>query len=241
MRSSRHDLSATSATGGPRADTDNQICKFCHTPHKANSTWSLWNRRLPTWTYNWGTDLDGNAFTRTTNGTLLPTSLKAASKRCLSCHDGSIAFGDLFNAGGGQAGMVVVDPTSMAGLQYQFGANGNMGTNHPISVPYAGQSGYNGLTSGVPASQVDNGIGGWWRITSAGCDGIYGACTEATGAPLDGTRINLVPESPGATVYGVECVTCHEPHNKYQATSNFKFLRLRVSNQSAICRSCHNK
>ncbi len=186
--------------------------------------------------------------TKTTAGTTLPTTLKLKSKLCLGCHDGTIALGDVSNAGQGKAGVIsvpaVVGLVDAAGklidATHIIGAGGNMGGNHPISIPYAGQIGYNGISSAVPAAQVDNGVGNYWKMTTTGCTSPTGICTEATGAPLDGTKINLVPNTPGAlTNAGVECGTCHEPHNKY--APNLYFTRVDVANASALCRSCHNK
>lgn len=238
IRNTRHDLSLTSVTGGPKADTETQICKFCHTPHKAQSTSFLWNhRQTRNANESWGTDLDANALTQTTKGTHLPSTLHSASKRCLGCHDGSVALGDTSNAGDGAPGIIAVgDPMSVG---KRVGLGGIMGTNHPTSIPYAGQAGYNGITSGVPAGEVDDAVGNFFRVTNSNCDGLGGYCTTAPASDgRNGTHINLVPEAPGSSVVGVECTTCHEPHNKYNFTW---FLRVKNSNASGLCRSCHNK
>ena len=251
IRNTDHDLSNSSTAmlkNGLAAN--NQICIYCHTPHKAQSTQFLWNH-TPTavvaWT--WGADLDGAALTKTTAGTTLATTLRSGSKRCLGCHDGSTAIGDVSNAGEGAAGIIpglasiatFTDATGkLIDATHQIGVGGNMGGNHPISIPYAGQTGYNSLTSSVPAASMGGAVGGFYDVATAGCTSSTGVCT---GAPVtdgrNGPAINLIPNLAGGTTnVGIECATCHEPHNK----SGFPFFaRVDVENASGLCRSCHNK
>src|SRR6186997_315535 len=80
IRNSAHDLSNSSATSTLKNQeaTHNQLCIYCHTPHKAQSSQLLWNHS-PTLTasWTWGNDLDGNALTKSSEGTTLPTSLRS--------------------------------------------------------------------------------------------------------------------------------------------------------------------
>ena len=248
IRNSDHDLSNSStATLKNQNAANNQICIYCHTPHKAQSTQFLWNHS-PTANvaWNWGNDLDGNALTTTTTGTPLPTTLRSGSKRCLGCHDGSVALGDVSNAADGAAGIVsgfasIVGLTDAAGkltdATHTIGVSGAMGGNHPVSIPYAGQSGYNGIVSKAVA---DNAIGGYFTVTTAGCVSTTGVCTTAPATDgRNGAAINLIPNVAGGTTnLGVECSTCHEPHNKFGFMA---FGRVDVTNASGLCRSCHNK
>lgn len=249
IRNSAHDLSSSS-TAVLKNASDNQICKYCHTPHRAQSTQFLWNHTASlntSWT--WGNDLDGNTLTRTTRGTPLPGTLRSGSKRCLGCHDGSVAIGDVSNAGNGSAG-VIPGLASIAGMTdangklidagFMLGAGGNMGGNHPVSVPFAGQTGYNGLNSSVPAALTGGAIGGYWGVSTAGCLSPTGVCTTAPVSDgRDGSKINLVPNAAGGTTnLGIECSSCHEPHNQFGYSY---FARVDVSNASGLCRSCHNK
>ena len=251
IRNSDHDLSNSSTAplkNGVAAN--NQICIYCHTPHKAQSTQFLWNHTPTTQTaWNWGNDLDGNALTKTTTGTTLPTTLRSGSKRCLGCHDGSVALGDVSNAADGAAGIIaglasVATFTDAAGklidATHQVGVGGAMGGNHPVSIPYAGQTGYNGISSSVVAANMGGAIGGYYDVATAGCVSTTGVCTSAPATDgRDGTLINLIPNVAGGTTsLGVECATCHEPHGKYAGPM---FTRVDVSVASGLCRSCHNK
>lgn len=249
IRNSNHDLSASSTTI-LKSTSDNQICKYCHTPHRAQSTQFLWNHTASTQTsWSWGNDLDSSALTKTTRGTPLPGVLRPGSKRCFGCHDGSVAIGDVSNAGGGAAGVIpglasIVGLTNAAGQLINtaklIGQGGNMGGNHPVSIPYAGQTGYNGLNSSVPLALTGGAAGGYYGVATSGCVSPTGVCTTAPASDgRDGSKINLIPNIAGGTTnLGVECSSCHEPHNQFGYAY---FSRVDVSNASGLCRSCHNK
>ena len=251
IRNTKHDLSSSSSGGLVINQAgNNQICIYCHTPHQAQSTAMLWNHAASANTsWTWGTDLDGNALTATATGTLLPGTLRSASKRCLACHDGTVALGNVSNAGSGVTGTILglagiagytssagnlTDPSKLIGT-----SGGNLGGNHPVSIPYAGQSGYNGISSSVPASWLGGAVGGYYSATTAGCVSPSGVCTAATGDGRIGANINLIPNTAGTTTnVGVECTSCHEPHNKY----GYQWFTVAdVTNASGLCRSCHNK
>ena len=157
-----------------------------------------------------------------------------------------MALGDVSNAGDGAAG-VIAGLANLAGFTdasgklidatHLVGASGSMGGNHPVSIPYAGQTGYNGLNSSAVA---DGTIGNYYAATTAGCISTTGVCTAAPSTDgRNGTAINLIPNVAGGTTnLGVECASCHEPHNKY----GYAFLtRVDVANASGLCLSCHNK
>lgn len=252
IRNSKHDLSNSSAAGLKNQEaTHNQICIYCHTPHHAQSTALLWNHSPSLQaTYSWGNDLDGAAMTKSSAGTTLPTTLRSSSKRCLGCHDGSVAIGDVSNAGGGAAGVLsglanIVGETDASGklinAGFLLGSGGSLGGNHPISIPYAGQTGYNSVDSGVPATDVGPAVlGGYYDVVTAGCKSPTGVCTSAPATDgRDGAAVNLVPNAPGGlTNVGIECASCHEPHNKFGFA---QFTRVDIANASGLCRSCHNK
>ncbi len=242
IRNSRHDLSMSSSVTGAKATTKDEICVFCHSPHRAMSTQLVWNHaQTAVTTINWGNDLDGNALTTTIAGTPLPTSLRPASKRCMGCHDGTVSVGAV-NSSSKLIAMTGTD-VDLGGLLTKHvkatAAGTNLGGNHPVSVPYAGQT-YYGVASGVAASQVGAAVlGGYFDVSSAGCSSASGVCTSAATAPANGANINLLPDGTAGTHVGVECTSCHEPHNKFGPIGDF--LVVDNSVQSGLCRSCHNK
>jgi len=235
---SRHDLSSTNTTATVRSDTTaagtNQICVFCHAPHRAATTQLLWNRTNPAGSYSgWGV-------TNTTAGTALPTVIGEVSRRCFSCHDGTVSVGAVGNLGG-QAATIpmtgadqtggritntfyVVNPSSMQG-------------HHPVSIPYAaptaGTNQYNGITS-----LARQGAGNYVPVqTGAACTGSpTGICTTAAGV---GVNIQLYPSAAGGTTnYGLECSSCHDTHN---GTPGNGFLLRASAAGSALCFGCHDK
>lgn len=93
MLSTKHNLSV-SGTGPIKASTEEQICVFCHTPHvpQQYAAVQLWNRPLSTaeytlYTSDYLTDLNYDT----------PSQPNPRSKLCLSCHDGTVALGAVYN------------------------------------------------------------------------------------------------------------------------------------------------
>jgi predicted CXXCH cytochrome family protein len=217
ITNSKHDLSSASTAPVKSSGTD-QICVFCHTPHKAQSTQLLWNHTPTSQTaYSWGD-------TQTSAGTPLPTSLSNRSKRCLSCHDGSIALGDVTNFGGA-AGIIGVPDVAgavsggrLTDPYYLIGGGGLMTGNHPVGIPYPGQTGsYNTITSG--------------NTSGTG----YVAAASITGSAT--ATVKLFADTTNTTVLGVECSSCHDVHN---SAGLDKFL-WKSNAGSALCLSCHQK
>lgn len=80
-----HNLS----TSGPdviRAATEEQVCIFCHSPHNSTPVQPLWNRQASV-----------SAYVPYTSSALdsRPGQPTGSSKLCLSCHDGTIALGNV--------------------------------------------------------------------------------------------------------------------------------------------------
>lgn len=84
---SKHNLS-TSGLGNIKATSEDEICLFCHTPHKSSPRKPLWNREDPGQIY----DLY-NSSTLQAN----PGQPDGSSLLCLSCHDGTIALGNIIS------------------------------------------------------------------------------------------------------------------------------------------------
>ncbi len=121
VRTTLHNLSA-SGPGDIRSTTETEICKFCHIPHHAVAPEPLWGHRLPQAQYD-VPSLARNAPSPQPDG---------SSRLCLSCHDGTVALGDI---GGKQ-------PIAMGGTgRFSSGRRGYLGTDlsgsHPISFVVA--------------------------------------------------------------------------------------------------------
>lgn len=232
ITNSKHDLSSTNTTAAVHSAGTNptdQICIFCHAPHKAASQALIWNH-LP------GTVTGFTTGQTTVGGTPLPTSVQAPSMACLNCHDGTVAVGDvnsttIANGGAGVLTLTTVaNHTTAAGnlIGYALVGNGtNLNGNHPVSVPYAGAT-YAGTTSGISAANV---TGNYTAINTACTGSPSGICITAGAGTLP--LFKTVTADTG----GVECGSCHDVHNKL---NNTYFLRVTATG-SAICLACHIK
>ena len=131
ISTTKHNLSATSGNTIV-ADSETGVCIFCHTAHSTETIDQLWNKTL----------------TEETNYTLYsssrlsgyptPSQPNAKSKLCMSCHDGTIAIGSVYNTPGSgttgtitMAGGVTTMPVAAAG---HIGVN--LADDHPIGYTY---------------------------------------------------------------------------------------------------------
>jgi hypothetical protein len=118
-----HNLSAT-GPGEIWALEETEVCKFCHIPHNAVVPQPLWGHTLST------VDRYLVPTIRRGKGASEPAPQPDGSSRlCLSCHDGTVALGDIGGSG---------PPIAMAGAQrLDRGRRGHIGTDlsgsHPIS------------------------------------------------------------------------------------------------------------
>ncbi len=119
----KHNLSI-SGPGPIKSTVEEEICVFCHTPHKARRDIPyLWNRADSTANY---TTYESSTLYATVGQ---PTG---ASKLCLSCHDGTIALG-----------AVLSRPTEIpfaGGIRFLPEGPSKLGTDlsddHPVSFVY---------------------------------------------------------------------------------------------------------
>jgi hypothetical protein len=255
IKGTRHNLS-TSGTGSTHAAAGGttEICVFCHTPHGAVQQdlggnplrAPLWNRRVPA----------GATYTPYTSSSLDATSILdglsaqpgGSSKLCLSCHDGTLAIGNVNVLNGGSNVSIPMTGTGPGGTMppgagVQSGFTRFLGTDlsndHPISLTYnSALAARDGELRPVDAAQR-------WP---AGTGSVLGLR-----AP--GFKPLLPLESTGTNGAGqVQCATCHDPHIREldPAKGNQKFLRTQRFQESApsasynqaadiICLSCHDK
>jgi predicted CXXCH cytochrome family protein len=118
MIASKHDLSVTGP--GQRASGELGVCVFCHAPHTASAQPQLWNRRIRSLTYK-----------LYSSSTLIaqlgqPTG---SSKMCLSCHDGTIALGEIMSR-------PMIPPGLSRPLRGRPNLETDLSDDHPISFPY---------------------------------------------------------------------------------------------------------
>ena len=241
-----HNLSTT-GSGTTKANSESQICAFCHTPHGANADAQtinapLWNRDITL-----GNDSTYIAYDSSSIQANIDANPGGPSKLCLSCHDGTLALGSLNVLNG--ATIVDVDMGGIATMPDGTGANTgftrNLGTDlsgdHPIS--------FNFDTNRLNGDRL------------AVADGELRDPLDADGAHI-ATGSKIAPLDADGKV---QCTTCHDPHVSGQdlpsgtslggttTANNVKFLRARRFQMSApqggdfdlandiVCLECHDK
>jgi len=172
-----HNLSV-SGPGPVKSLTEDRICIYCHIPHSATTDAPLWNRLSSGGYINY----------QSSTSDASPGQLGAASVRCLSCHDGTIALGDLANSRTG-----IIDNLSSTTLNGRSGLGTDLSDDHPISIIY---------DSGLSAKDPD-------LVHPANVDlplpGGELHCTSCHDAH-DNTIPPFLHKSP---LYGELCITCH--------------------------------
>lgn len=226
---SPHDFSGTpvgtEVTGG---------CTYCHTPHRALQQPLLWNHTLSTNTFSW------EAGAVTAGGTPYPTidtSWKGPTKLCLSCHDGSVAIGDIawFNAAA-WTGASAIDPVKHDVDIFNIAnpTTGSMTGNHPVAFPY-------------PLNQLANTYNGTTTGANVFTDDFH-ADPTANGIRLftDNAGNISAGTSPGIT--GIECTSCHGVHNERGLVFGARLLRGTLGGTPTsgpgatyICTKCHDR
>jgi hypothetical protein len=224
LKGSKHDFT-TWTTGTVTLG----LCTACHTPHKASGTRLLWNHALSANTFQW-TDV-----TSTIGGTQLPTIdpvWTGPTKYCLSCHDGSVALGDLNWFDETKQIGTSINNTKITGAAQTATAAGVMNGNHPVAFPYPygqAKNTYNGVTTGnmVPLTEfVPNPM-------------------ASNGIRLFNTAGGSVSAGVSAGRTGMECSSCHDPHNGANVQDQYFLLGKINDNASGpsgyICFKCHAK
>jgi Doubled CXXCH motif (Paired_CXXCH_1) len=254
VRNTPHNLSAQ-GPGSVRAAAGGttEVCVFCHTPHGATQADAsgtplrapLWNRRVP----------DGSTYTPYTSSSLDAQSILdglnatpgGSSKLCLSCHDGTLAIGNVNVLNGNANASIAMQGTGAGGTMppgqgVTSGFTRFLGTDlsndHPISLTYnSALAARDGELNTVDAQQR-------WPANGS-----------VLGVRASGYKPLLPLEPTGNAGQGqIQCATCHDPHLRELDTSkgSAKFLRAQRFQESApgpthnaqadiICLSCHDK
>ena len=117
-----HNLSV-SGPGNIKADSESEICIFCHTPHNSSPRTPLWNKQET-----------GIIYTLYSSSTMqsAPGQPDGTSILCLSCHDGTIALGNVLSRD--------IDIEFSGGITVMPDGTTNLMTDlsddHPVSLLY---------------------------------------------------------------------------------------------------------
>ena len=228
IKNSKHDMSAGSTSSIKSQPTGSggtsEICVFCHTPHGSSNIAPLWNRTSSLTAYTLytsdylGPSAAGGLGYLTASPAAQPN---ASSKLCLSCHDGTIALGSVYNLPGSGGYSATPGP----GILMQS-----------AGVPIVGGK--------MPATAGGNlgGAGGADLSNDHPVGFLYNSTVDTELTPQTWASNSLVRLYPngdaggGVSVGRLECATCHNAHdNQY-----YNFLRIANTN-AALCTFCHNK
>jgi predicted CXXCH cytochrome family protein len=231
VRNTKHNLSVT-GPGTVKAQSETQVCVFCHTPHGAeNLPAPLWNRTQSGATYTPYTSSSLEA-----NAAELASGPGGSSKLCLSCHDGTMAIGNINVLNGQAPATVTMTGTAAtggmpAGAGTDTGFTRNLGINltndHPISFTYNAQ-----LAADDGELRVPDGVNVGTRLAG----------------------VNPKPKLPLENGQ-MQCATCHDPHiretdptkgsAKFLRGNRFQFAPPVGGTYSAsndiVCLACHEK
>lgn len=225
--SNPHNLSSNSSNA-IKADTETEICIFCHIPHGGDPQAPLWNRLAPAGPFplfnvakvqnagdTFGID-DPGIIATTLYGTDYPNG---SSKLCLSCHDGVSAIGT-----------VIKDHSSGLGITVNSDSATTMGTTSSTKHFDAGGGGGMDLSASHPISFV---------YTQPVVNHLNTTAVKTDTFQLP-TRTDMLD---GA--YRVQCTTCHQPHKDTRAGGAYlPFWRVttsgvRATDYDATCDQCH--
>lgn len=219
----KHNLSVSNTAGTVKAQSEAEVCVFCHIPHQNRPLGKpLWNRSMPASSY---TMYDSDYLKRmgypavasdlgTDNDT--PGAL---SRQCLSCHDGTVAVGAVYKLRRVWMGvdLVAMDGVDGSGMMPTT-ATGFIGTDlrihHPVGIEY----------DPTVTKNFDVGTRTMELRTVTDVE----------------TNTDVKLFEYGGKKY-VECSSCHDPHKE-----NEKFLHVdsganHGQNFFNTCTSCHTK
>ncbi len=241
-------------SGGPgdvRALTEERICVFCHAPHRTTGAPPLWNRGDSTASYLL---YDSTTFDAAAGQ---PTG---ASRMCLSCHDGTVALGDVAS----EPSEIDFAPERRFLDPATGSLSTDLGDDHPVSFPYDASLASQDpeladpLTIPLPitldgAGELqctschdphDDLFGDFLRLAPTG-GALCTACHVKTDWPTsvhatstaawNGTTPDPWPDSSDATVADNDCRSCHGSHSAAQPARLVK----RAPEEDA-CFVCHN-
>ncbi len=244
-----HNLSA-SGPGTIHASSEDQVCLFCHTPHNSLPVSPLWNKEDP-----------GVIYDLYTSSTIQgePGQPTGASALCLSCHDGTIALGNVLSR--------VSDIDFTGGITHLPPGNTNLSSDlsddHPVSFLYSsslaasdGQLKDPALVS-FPVSLENN------QVQCTSCHdphkNIYtdflrdtprfsnlcmncherdywaASLHSTSDATWNGTGTDPWQHTEYTSVAENACENCHTPHNAPGKATLMNYLA-----EESNCLNCHN-
>ena len=235
---SMHNLSV-SGPGNVKANSESQICIFCHIGHNSAPAAPLWNRHNP-----------GGGYIPYTSSTMAtsPGDPTGTSILCLSCHDGTIALGKLVSK---KNNIDVRGGPNMPAGRYNL--TKDLSDDHPISFDYRNSQRVKPLEL-VSASNLSGAV----KLDDSGqlqCTSCHNAHDDQFGkflvTPQENGELCLschIKDGWSASSHSISsaswngeaisshaCQSCHVPH---AADGKERLLRNRI--EEDVCFTCHD-
>lgn len=246
---SKHNLSVT-GSGTIKATSESEICIFCHTPHNSSPQKPLWNRTDPASNYTLYSS-------STTDANI--TQPDGSSILCLSCHDGTIALGNVLS----RATPILMN----GGITTMPPGNSNLtkdiSNDHPISFVYNstlvtvdGQLNDPSMLTGpvklenqkmqcISCHDPHQNLTNDFLVASNEFSVLCQYCHDKTywnstshnlsNSTWNGSGTDPWPHTEYTSVSGNACENCHNPHS----ADGKKSLR-NYQQEENNCYSCHN-
>ncbi len=247
---SKHDLSAQ-GPGPIRAIGENEVCVFCHAPHNNAPQTPLWNRENPRTHYRIYESSTTDARIDQPSG---------PSKMCLSCHDGSMALGNVLSRSAAYPIVMTARtiPPGPADL------TSDLSDDHPIGFRYdRALSNTDGQLRAPEVVSVDlplgahgemhctschdphnNELGDFLRMTDK-MSAICTACHDMQGwerashavshKPTHGRAVDPREQLKYRSVAENGCLNCHKIHS-----APHRETLLRAEREEDNCLNCHS-
>lgn len=251
IATTKHNLSI-SGPGSVKSTTEQEICVFCHTPHRARTTTGLlWNREDSAAVYAQYQSSSAHAIVGQPTG---------ASKLCLSCHDGTIALGELVSR--------QLEIPFAGGIRFMPPGDTRLGTDisddHPVSFVYDESLAIDNGELASPSTLVNevklDRLGemqctschdahddtfGKFLVRPNNFSELCGTChtpkdwtfsAHATSlATWLGTGVDPWPFTEYTTVSENACRNCHKPHEAGEPVRLLNYIA-----EEDNCLACHN-
>lgn len=238
----KHNLSVD-GPGSYKATSESEVCIFCHVPHNSSPTKPLWNRGNP-----------GSVYTLYQSSTLQasPGQPTGVSLMCLSCHDGTVALGNI-------ASSLADIPFNSTHITGNSNLSVNLSNDHPISFIYPNNDDQlrdaalitppvRLLSSEVHCTSCHdphNNTFSPFLVTNNQGSGLCNSCHNRTGwsgsahqssnNTWNGAGSNPWFHTSYTKVSDNACENCHNPHN-----ANGSERLMKYAQEEANCLDCHN-
>lgn len=248
ISTTKHNLSA-SGPGTRKATGEAEICVFCHAPHNTYPSGQLWNRRV------------GTSYTPYTSSTRksLAGQPNGASLLCLSCHDGTIALGEVRNrgtaismAGGAMTGNPLLGtdlsndhPVSFVYDAALVSARGELASPTTLARPSKVRLDASNRMQCTACHDPHDNTNGKFLVVANTASALCNTChvkTYWTGSDhrnstktWNGIGTTPWPHTTGTTVAANACENCHRPH-----TAGGGQRLLNYAAEETNCFNCHN-